>query len=371
MEGATVARRRRTIVAGVVAGIVIGSVVTTAATSRAAGDPVEVEVAPSRRRIQLVDPTTGAFSEQVAFASASAIPRGSGGGAPTCSEDVPAGTRLPDGRVLDDDTRVTSRLVYREVHPAAFWSGVRDSHPDRPVVPEPDAEPAPVAFAEVWRSVVEFCAFDFAGPVEPFYRRVILVPPTDPVFGIDTRFDLILDSMAGIVPASSTVVDPIAAEWGGLVTRAPAWFAIASDTWRTVRSNPVLHRGWELHLEAIPIGLSFDLVYDDRDTTTIGDAAGRLRCVPDAAPVDDGTSMPARPDLAALALPGVNGPCTWTPHGPGSVSSTPVVTYRIVRHARWRGVHAAEEWRARSPFDRRGITTTITTGEIRSVNVVP
>jgi len=156
---------------------------------------------------------------------------------------------------------------------------------------------------------------------------VIEVPITDPLFDPRSRLDDLRNSLRLDRPEvfTNALVDRL----GGLVTRYPTWLAIHPSAWRTQRSNTIVHRGATLALYATPRELDFVVDFQPDPARPSPAFRGTVACIPAVAAADDGAALPALPSLPAQAEPGVNGPCTWTPPGPGTVTVTARVTYTV------------------------------------------
>ena len=191
---------------------------------------------------------------------------------------------------------------------------------------------------------------------------VIEVALLDPLF--DPRSQL--DRLRNTLQLDRPVVfeNPIVDDVGGLVTRYPSWLAIEPEAWRTQRGMPVVYRGATLLLLAAPRELDFVVDFrpdPDRPSTPF---RGIVSCIPDESPTSGGGALPAFPRLPDMAEPGVNGDCTWTPPGPGTVEITARITYSITF---W--VNGFTE-----PDDDYVWTSepvVFDTGELRSVNTRP
>jgi hypothetical protein len=358
--------RSRSAVARVVV-LVVGLV--SFSTSAAANDepPPEVRVNPAAG-VRYIN-SDGRFSLLIPFSSRERNAMVGTGSPPSCDFVTTRRTQLSSGRVVERGTRVVSRWVYREATPQFFEAYDSSTGTGGGYV---DGSTRRVRLAEMLRLVVASCDVHATNRDSPTYRWHVYVPPTDPTLSLDVVSRRGMSELVGQLPRSRSVADPVVDQWGGLVTRAPAWFAIEAAQWREVRSNERDHLGFLIQIVATPIALDFELVWDDADTAAVGDLAGTLSCIDHIdTPIADSAAMPARPVLPDLSFPGVQQSCTWAPHGPGAVTSTPFVTYRIDRQITWRGTRSFEEWLPESPFRFRGTSTTWPTGEIRAVNVVP
>lgn len=155
------------------------------------------------------------------------------------------------------------------------------------------------------------------------------------------------------------VPDPVVDRWGGLVTRAPAWLAIAPSAWRPQRSGSVTWRGWTMYLLARPVSLSFDVRFVPDPAHPTRPFTGVVACEGTSA---DAAGFPARPALPETATPGAGGPCTWTPPGPGTVTIRPTVTYALTF---WANGYTEEL----PDYRWSGPAVTLPTGDLAVVNV--
>ena len=124
--------------------------------------------------------------------------------------------------------------------------------------------------------------------------------------------------------------NPVVDRWGGLITRYPTWLAVNPSAWRSQPSNAAMWRGWVMYLLARPVALDFVVVFTPDRAKPSTPFSGVVACVVSgSSPVGSRWSLPAMPTLPTQAEPGVNGRCTWTPPGPGSVSVQARITYRV------------------------------------------
>ena len=126
--------------------------------------------------------------------------------------------------------------------------------------------------------------------------------------------------------------NPVVDVWGGLITRYPSWLAIAPGAWQRQRSPVKYLRGWTVYLNTQPLTLAFDVDFVPNPAKPSPAFHESVQCVADGA-VDsfaaDADSFPALPLLAEQAEPGVNGACTWTPPGPGTVTIQARITNTV------------------------------------------
>lgn len=194
------------------------------------------------------------------------------------------------------------------------------------------------------------------------FRGIIQVPLLDPLFDPRSQLASLLNSLQLQRPV--VVENPVVDTYGGLVTRYPTWLAIEPSAWRVQQSPPRFYRGASLRLIARPRDLEFvvDFVPDpDKPSPAF---RGVVACVPDIEPTSDATALPEFPVLPDQAEPGVNGPCEWTPPGPGQVTFTARVTYEIT--------FAVNEYtEVEDDYVWESLPTTFVTGELRAVNTKP
>ena len=126
--------------------------------------------------------------------------------------------------------------------------------------------------------------------------------------------------------------NPVVDLWGGLITRYPSWLAIAPGAWQPQHSAARYVRGWTVNLFTEPRTLAFDVDFVPNPAKPSPAFSGVVPCVTDAAAdsfAADAVSFPAMPQLAEQAEPGVNGACTWTPPGPGTVTIRARITNTV------------------------------------------
>lgn len=220
-------------------------------------------------------------------------------------------------------------------------------------------EPSPVSsgrgsLAAAVRHFVVFCdsTADAIG--------IIDVPATDPV--VNPRWTL--GQMRNQLQLISPVVysNPVVAATGGYVTRAPTWLAIQPQAWAWQRATDARWRGWLLSLTAQPVALSFNLRFTPSTARPSTAFVGSVACVDvGAVPSRDSASVPAMPTLPRIATPGVNGPCRYTPPGPGTLTVQAVVTFRVMFWANGYSEPAPD-------YVFSGPVATYRVGELSSVN---
>ena len=85
-----------------------------------------------------------------------------------------------------------------------------------------------------------------------------------------------------------------------------------------------------MYLLARPVVLDFIVVFTPDRAKPSAPFSGVVSCVVAGSSPEVGRwSLPAMPTLSSQTEPGVNGRCTWTPPGPGSVSVQARITYRV------------------------------------------
>ncbi|MEX0848577.1 MAG: hypothetical protein WD023_12430, partial [Ilumatobacteraceae bacterium] len=194
------------------------------------------------------------------------------------------------------------------------------------------------------------------------FRGFIEVRAKDPLLDPTVRIDALRNALQLFRP--TVFENPVVDEFGGLVTRYPAWLAIEPAAWVTQRSNTARFRGSTLALIAVPRDLDFIVAFTPNPDKPSTPFAGIVSCVPAVAATSDGSALPSFPVLADQSEPGVNGPCTWTPPGPGTVTITARIVYDLTF---WVSGYT-------EPLDDYAWTsepTTFLTGELRAVNTKP
>lgn len=127
--------------------------------------------------------------------------------------------------------------------------------------------------------------------------------------------------------------NPVVGFWGGLITRYPSWLAIAPAAWQPQQSSVRYVRGWTVYLYTQPRSLEFDVSFVPNPEKPSPAFHGIVQCVADGAAATfaaNAVSFPAMPQLAEEAEPGVNGACTWTPPGPGTVTIQARITNTVM-----------------------------------------
>ena len=198
----------------------------------------------------------------------------------------------------------------------------------------------------------------------------------------DTRFHLIRASIP--VPVSDPMLDPrptaadlynnlqlerpvvfsnpVVAIWGGVVTRYPVWLAVQPSAWRPQKSLPARFLGWTLLLLTEPTSLQFEVNFVPDPNQPSPAFSGIVECVTDPTTVvADATAFPAMPTLPEQTEPGVNGPCMWTPPGPGTVTIQARITYTVTF---WANGYTEP----RPDYVWTSTPTTVQSGELAAVN---
>lgn len=277
---------------------------------------------------------------------------------PTCTFIADRdGFRLSTGEIVDRGTVVVSHYVFVEGFHVPF---------DLPPAQLPD----------------DFAGIDTLGPLATATRTfsvfcdgtfydvnqlgVISVAYTDVLFTPFSQLTRLRNSLQLDRPVVFT--NPVVDIYGGLVTRYPVWLAINDSAWRTQRSPAVIYRGATLMLIAEPRQLDFTIDFDPNPTKPSSPFHGPITCIPDLT-TDPGAGagggiVPAMPELAELSEPGPNGPCMWTPPGPGTLTITAQITYTITF---WVNGYTTTD----TDYVWSSTPTTYPTGELTAVNTTP
>lgn len=296
----------------------------------------------------------GGIQRLTTIPQASAFARYAGGTAATCSfttdrDDflLSNGTRVPRG------TRVTSHYLFVEGAAIAF---------DLPPAILPDDVLGITSRGPLSTGTRTFTVFCDRAYYDINRITLIDVPITDPLFGVRSQRTRLRNDLQLLRPVvyENPIVDTI----GGLVTRYPTWLAIAPDAWTTQRSTPVIHRGATLLLIARPRELSFDLRFTPDPDRPTPPFTGTVTCIPQHPATTDGTALPALPTLPDQTEPGTNGPCTWTPPGPGTLTITARITYTITF---WANGYTEPD----TDYTWTSQPTTYPTGELTALNTTP
>lgn len=158
--------------------------------------------------------------------------------------------------------------------------------------------------------------------------------------------------------------NPVVGFWGGLITRYPSWLAIAPAAWQPQQSSVRYVRGWTVYLYTQPRSLEFDVSFLPNPQKPSPAFQGIVQCVADGTAhtfTTDAASFPAMPQLAEEAEPGVNGACTWTPPGPGTVTIRARITNSVT-------LWVSGYTEAMPDYTWVGPATTFRVGELSAVN---
>lgn len=318
----------------------------TPSTCIAAGtnnpEPPPPLVVPGGRAVDLRN-STGGLSRYTTIPSSSAFRTYGGRGAP-CTFTSPFGGTASNGATyLPGQVVESTRWIFVEGLPEAFGE---------PNVTDPAVSKGPLATAV--RHFTVFCdsIVHFVGIVD--------VAARDPLFSPFNR----LTSLYNALQLEQPVVfrNPVVDRWGGLITRYPSWLAVQPSAWRPQRSNPAYYRGWTLYLLTQPLALDFLVRFTPDPAQPSTPFDGVVACLArGGTPVSDAVALPAMPVLPVQTEPGVNGPCMWTPPGPGSVTVQARITYRVTFWASG-FTEALPDYVWSSP------AVTFSTGELSAVN---
>ena len=148
---------------------------------------------------------------------------------------------------------------------------------------------------------------------------IIDVPARDPLLDPRSQLTNLRNRLQLVRPALFS--NPVVAKWGGLIARYQSWLAIGPAAWKSQRSNTALWRGWTMYLFARPISMDFIIDFTPARQHPSAPFHGVVSCVlRGTTPSGSAVAVPAMPALPPQSTPGVNGPCRWTPPGPGSVT---------------------------------------------------
>jgi hypothetical protein len=189
----------------------------------------------------------------------------------------------------------------------------------------------------------------------------VIVAPTDSLFDPHLQLTTLYNTLQ--LQRPTVYRNPVVDIWGGLVTRYPAWLAIDPAAWTPGQSNVERWRGWNLSLTATPAALAFQVRFTPDPAQSSPAFNGIVACVaPGTVPAADAHSLPAMPTLPAQTTPGVNGPCMWTPPGPGTVIVEARITYRITL---WANGFTEQQ----PDYVWTSTPSTFSVGELNAVNV--
>jgi hypothetical protein len=258
-----------------------------------------------------------------------------------------------DGRRVDEGTEITGSYTF--VQGVDVVRVVLDPEPDGqlPVV----ADRGPLSTA-----TKTFTVYCDVGQATLTSRGFIQVPILDPALDPHPYLDELRNGLQ--LDAPQVFTNPVVDTFGGLVTRYPTWLAVHPDGWHADRSNVESYRGTLVWLDAAPRELSFTIDFRPNPDKPSPAQVATVACIPDRADAAGGGAMPAFPVLPDQTEPGVNGPCMWTPPGPGVVTITAHVTYTITFRAD--GYAEPDD-----DYVRDSTPTTYVTGELTAVNTRP
>jgi hypothetical protein len=297
---------------------------------------------------------TGGIQRLTIIPSTSMFAQYKGGASAPCSFTA---TRddflLSNGDVVPKGTRVTSNYLFVEglavaldVAPAVLPDDIVNATNRGPL-------------EDALRTFTVFCdrAFYAINQV-----GIIEVPLLDPL--LDPHRDLANLRNTLQLDQSTVFTNPIVGTYGGLVTRYPTWLAIEPESWHTQPSPTRMYRGATLMLIAVPRDLTFTVAFTPNPDKPSRPFRGIVGCVPGIAAAAGDGALPAFPTLPDQTEPGVNGNCSWTPPGPGTVTITAHTTFSITFWAD--GYTEADD-----DYVRDSEPATYTTGELIAVNTKP
>jgi hypothetical protein len=287
--------------------LLVAPVAHAGSSQEPAGPPVSVAGA---RVVDLRD-TSGGLQRYTSIPSTSVFHRHGGSGS-SCSFTSPLGGTTSDGQ------RYSAGQVVRSQR-WLFIEGLPESIGE-PTPKDPSVVKGPLASAVRYFTV--FC------DTTNHFVTILTVTARDSMFDPHRRLDQLYHGLQLVRPV--VYRNPVVDKWGGLITRYPAWLAVAPAAWRSQRSNVVTWRGWTMYLLAQPVAMDF--VVDFRPDRAQPSPAfkGVVGCVArGSTPTSSAVALPAMPTLPAQSAPGVNGSCRWTPPGPGSVVVQARITYRV------------------------------------------
>lgn len=267
-------------------------------------------VANGGRVVDLRD-ADGHISRYLTIPSTSVF-RTHGGRTSRCSYVSPGPGVTSDGqRVEAGQTVESTRWLFVEGLPVAIGE---------PTPQDPTVGRGPLAGAVRWFTV--FC------DSEQHAVGVVAVSSRDPMLDPRQRLDALYQRLHLVRPV--VFPNPVVDRWGGLITRFQTWLAVRPAAWVEQRSAAVQWRGWTMHLRAEPVAMDFRVDFTPARAGSSPSFHGVVPCVArDATVRPGGGAVPAMPRLPDVSRPGVNGPCRWTPSGPGTVVVQARVTYRI------------------------------------------
>ncbi len=299
-------------------------------------------VVPGARAVDIRN-TSGGLSRFTTIPSSSMFRTYGGKGAP-CTFTSPFG-----GTTSNGDTYLPNQLV--ESYRWIFIEGLPEALGE-PTPSDPTASRGPLATAV--RHFTVFCDSVY------HFVAILDVPVSDPMLNPRSRLTTLYNGLQLEQPV--VYRNPVVDRWGGLITRYPAWLAIVPSAWRAQRSNPAFWRGWTMYLLTDPAAMEFEVHFVPDPSQPSTPFNGVVSCIAmGSSPVADAVSMPAMPDLPVQTAPGINGPCMWTPAGPGSVTIQARITYHVTFWANGYTETLAD-------YVWTSVPVTFRTGELAAVN---
>lgn len=298
--------------------------------------------------------TSGGFQRFTTIPRSSMFVRHGEGTTRTCSFTASRDDfLLSDGRRVPRGTKVTSNYLFVE------GIGVPFVLPPAALPEDTTAVTSRGPLARGRRTFSVYCDRTW---YDVNFMGTITVPFTDTLLDPRTQLDRLYQHLQ--LERPHVAADPVVESLGGLLTRHPSWLAIAPGAWRTQQSAPVHYRGLVLLLIAQPRRLDFDIEFLPDPSRPSRPFRGRVSCLTGPSARSSGGALPARPDLPLTAEPGIGGPCTWTPPGPGRVTAVARLTYGITFWAS--GFTAAEP-----AYVWSSPPQTFQIGELTAVNTDP
>jgi hypothetical protein len=288
------------------------------------------------------------------IARTSTFARYAGGTGATCTVVAPHDDYvLADGRRVPEGTEIVGS-----------YSFVQGVDVERVVLdPDPDGDlPVVADRGPLSQAMKTFTVYCDVGQGTLNSREFIQVPFLDPALDPHPYIDELRNGLTLDEPR--VFANPVVGTFGGLVTRYPTWLAIEPGSWHPDTSNVESYRGTLVWLDAVPRELSFTVDFTPNPDKPSLAQHVTVSCVPDLAAVSGGGALPAFPVLPDQADPGVNGPCMWTPPGPGTVTITAQTVYSITFRAD--GYSEPDD-----DYVRTGPSMTFATGELTAVNTRP
>ena len=293
--------------------------------------------------------TSGGLSVLTQIPKSSAFAVQGGVGVPCRFTATVAGTTSDGQSYLAGDVVESQRWVFVE-SPWVMW------HPGP--IDAAQVSSGPLSSALRWFKV--YC------DVADNYHFVLYrsVPGIDPLFDPHSQLTTLYGQLQLVEPV--VFRNPVVDRWGGLVVRYPVWLAINAPAWTTqVTAPPIEWRGWVMDLVAEPATLSFQVDFTPDVDKPSPPLHGIITCINDGdQPVAVEGVLPAMPELAEQTEPGVNGPCMWTPPGPGTVTIQARVGFHVT-------LWASGFTEARPDYVWTSSAVTFPTGELTTVNLNP